>query len=91
MTQKKLDLAAFEQQVSRDDGIFSDHLRRLLILLSKDSGLCDVVRSVIRGHPTSTNESFLRLRSAGVLAGESAEQMRMRCQLYASYLERHLR
>ncbi len=90
MVQKGLDLAAFKLQVDRDDGIFNDHLRRLLILLSKDAGLCDVVRGVLRGQPSASTESFLRLRSAGVLVGESIETMRMRCQLYASYLKRHL-
>jgi hypothetical protein len=90
MVQKGLDLAAFKTQAERDDGVFNDHLRRLLILLSKDSGLCEVVRSVLRGQPNASTESFLRLRTAGVLAGESIDEMRMRCQLYASYLKRHL-
>jgi hypothetical protein len=90
MVQKGLDLAAFKMQAERDDGVFSDHLRRLLMLLSKDSGLCDVVRSLLRGQASASTESFLRLRCAGVLAGESIDEMRMRCQLYASYLKRHL-
>jgi hypothetical protein len=90
MSQKRLDLAAFKSQVERDDGIFNDHLRRLLILLSKDAALSDVVRGVLRGQSNASNDTFLRLRSAGVLAGESVSDMRMRCQLYASYLRRHL-
>ena len=90
MVQKGLDLAVFKQQVERDDGIFNDHLRRLLILLSKDAGLCDAVRGLLRGQPTASTEDFLRLRSAGVVSGESIEHMRMRCQVYASYLTRHL-
>ena len=90
MVQKGLDFAAFNIQAERDDGVFNDHLRRLLILLSKDAGLCEVVRGVLRGQPSASTESFLRLRSAGVLTGESIDEMRMRCQLYASYLKRHL-
>ena len=34
--------------------------------------LCDVVRGVLRGQPCPIDREFLRLRSAGVLAGESA-------------------
>jgi hypothetical protein len=90
MVQKGLDMAAFKQQAERDDGVFNDHLRRLPILLSKDAGLCEVVRSVLRGQGRASNDNFLRLRSAGVLAGESIDDMRMRCELYASYLKRHL-
>jgi AAA-like domain/TIR domain len=90
MVQKGLDLAAFKLLAERDDGIFNDHLHRLITLLSKDPGLCEVVRGVLRGQPKASTESFLRLRSAGVLAGDSVDEMRMRCQLYASYLKRHL-
>ena len=45
---------------------------------------------MLRGQPRASTESFLRLRSAGVLAGESTDEMRLRCQLYANYLKRHL-
>jgi hypothetical protein len=90
MVHQGMDLASFRQQAERDDGVFGDHLRRLLVLLSKDSVLCELVRGVLRGRPRPDSESFLRLRSAGVLAGDSVHQARPRCQLYASYLERHL-
>ncbi len=91
MVQKGLDLAAFQIQAERDDGVFNDHLRRLVILLSRDAGLCDVVRGMLRGQPRASTEQFQRLRSAGVLAGESLAEMRLRCQLYTNYLKRHLR
>ncbi|HEX3313794.1 MAG TPA: hypothetical protein VHR72_02830, partial [Gemmataceae bacterium] len=58
--------------------------------LAKDPALCDVVRGVLRGQPCPTPESFYRLRSAGLLAGDSARSARFRCKLYAIYLERHL-
>jgi hypothetical protein len=90
MARSRWDLAAFRKQAERDDGIFSDHLRRLLVLLSKDAELCGVVRGILSGQQAAATESFLRLRSAGVLAGESVRDMRLRCQLYANYLKRHL-
>lgn len=90
MAQRKLGLPAFEAEAEREDGIFGDHLRRILVLLAKDSQLCDVVRAVLRGQPCATDESFYRLRSGGVMTGDSARDVRPRCQLYARYLERHL-
>src|SRR5207244_2221775 len=67
-----LQIAALEAQADRDDGIFSDHLRRILVVLSRDAELCDVVRGVLRGQACPTSHSFYRLRTAGVMAGESA-------------------
>jgi hypothetical protein len=37
-----------------------------------------------------SRESFVRLRSAGVKAGDSAEEARMCCGLYADYLKRQV-
>jgi class 3 adenylate cyclase len=83
-------VAAFEAQADREDGIFGDHLRRILVLLSRDPELLDIVRGVLRGRPCPTPESFYRLRAPGVVSGDSARDVRPRCQLYATYLERHL-
>jgi class 3 adenylate cyclase len=92
MATHNVGMTAFEAQADRDEGIFGDHLRRILVLLAKDKDahLTEVVRDVLRGKPCPTQESFYRLRSAGVMAGDSARDVRPRCQLYARYLERHL-
>ncbi len=90
MVTSRLDIAAFEAQAAREEGPFSDHLRRILVLLVRDAELCDVVRGVLRGSPCPTDASFYRLRSAGILSGESARAVRLRCLLYKIYLERHL-
>ncbi|MDT5060046.1 MAG: hypothetical protein QOH63_505 [Acidobacteriota bacterium] len=90
MTTNNLGLAAFESQADRDEGPFGDHLRRILVLLARDPALAEVVRGVLRGEPCPTVEDFYRLRSAGVMAGDSAQDVKPRCQLYATYLKRHL-
>jgi hypothetical protein len=90
MVQGGLSLDAFQALADRDEGVFGDHLRRILVLLARDPELCEEVRGVLHGRPCSSAESFYRLRSAGVMGGESARDMRLRCRLYASYLERHL-
>jgi serine/threonine protein kinase len=90
MTTNNLDLAAFEALADLDEGPFGDHLRRILVLLARDPALCQVVRGVLRGEPCPTVEDFYRLRSAGVMAGDSAQDVKPRCRLYATYLKRHL-
>jgi serine/threonine protein kinase len=85
-----LDLPALEAQADHDEGPFGDHLRRLLLSLRQDAALCEVVRGVLRGQPCPSPESFYRLRSAGLMSGESAQSVKPRCQLYPTYLEKHL-
>jgi hypothetical protein len=85
-----LDVAAIEAQADRDEGVFGSHLRRLVALLNREAELREVVRRVLQGQPCPTLESFYRLRSAGIILGETMQEVRPRCQLYARYLERHL-
>ena len=90
METQNMSLDAFEDLADRDEGPFGDHLRRILVLLARDPALGEVVKDILRGRPCTTTESFYRLRSAGVMSGDSARDARPRCQLYATYLERHL-
>jgi serine/threonine protein kinase len=83
-------LTTFSQKADHDEGPFGDHLRRFLVLLAQDPALCDVIGEILRGRPCPSSESFYRLRSAGLLAGDSVQEARLRCQLYAKYLSRHL-
>jgi hypothetical protein len=85
-----MEIAALEQQADRDEAIFGDHLRRMLVVLSRSSELCDAVREVLHGRPCPSGDSFHRLRTAGVMAGESAQDAHLRCELYSRYLRRHL-
>jgi hypothetical protein len=90
MVTNNLDLPALEAQSDHDEGPFGDHLRRMLFSLTPDRELCDVVRDMLQGKRCPTPESFYRLRSAGLVLGDSARDARLRCQLYATYFERHL-
>jgi AAA-like domain len=82
--------ADFEEHAARDEGPFGDHLRRLLVSLAQDVTLCNVMCGLLTGAHTSTTESFYRLRSSGIVEGDSARDMRPRCRLYQIYLTRHL-
>src|SRR5437588_3089536 len=41
MVTRALDIAGFEAEAEREGGLFHDHLRRMLVSLSQDPGLCD--------------------------------------------------
>jgi len=84
------DIGTLEAQADRDEGPFGDHLRRMLVVLAKDADLLEVVRGILRGTPCPTAEHFYRLRSAGIMIGESSRDAHPRCGVYTSYLERHL-
>lgn len=88
--QHKTSLAALEENADRDDGPFGDHLSRMLISLHHDQDLLRELRDFVLTGSTLSNSAFYRLRSAGVLAGDSADQPRPRCDLYARYLKKHL-
>jgi hypothetical protein len=85
-----LKFADLVAQADRDEGLFGDHLRRILVLLAKDPELRDVVRGILRGKRCPDPTSFYRLRTAGVVAGESPADVRLRCRIYETYLRRHL-
>jgi serine/threonine protein kinase len=90
MTERGQSFQEFTAGAARDEGPYGDHLRRIFVSLSQDPTLCEVVRDVISGRHSSSADSFYRLRSSGIVAGECARDMKLRCQLYEQYLGRHL-
>jgi serine/threonine protein kinase len=90
LASRRLDFSAFVTEISRDEGPVGDHLRRILVSLAQDPKLCDVARSLLKGAPSCSAEEFYRLRTSGIIVGESAREMKFRCQLYHLYLQRHL-
>jgi DNA-binding SARP family transcriptional activator len=90
MATRRIDLRALEAQVERDGDLFGEHLRRMLHCFNQDAELCSALHAVLEGEPCPSEESFYRLRSAGVLRGESPSEASLRCQLYRRYLEKHL-
>jgi hypothetical protein len=90
MAERRLPLAELEACAARDDGPFGDHLRRMSASLSQDQALRQAMMSVIGGGPCANTESFYRLRTVGLIAGDSANTARPRCKIYAAYLKEHL-
>jgi serine/threonine protein kinase len=85
-----LSFANFKAHADKDEGVFGDHLRRILVLLAKDHELADVVRGVLHGQPCPNSMAFYRLRSAGLMRGDSPQEVHLRCEIYGTYLRRHL-
>lgn len=83
-------LLEFERTADADEGIYGEHLRRILALLALDPELPGIMKGVLEGRRCPSSESFYRLRSAGIVHGNSHNDAHPRCQLYARFLKRHL-
>ena len=79
------------ESADQDEGIFGDHLRRMLVLLGKDPVLAQSITRALQGDSRTDTSIFYRLRSAGIVSGESVGQLRLRCELYGTYFRRHLK
>jgi serine/threonine protein kinase len=90
MAVHEVGLDALESVSPSSDGPFGDHLRHMEDSLSRDPELVAAMRAVLRGEGSPCSESFYLLRSIGAVTGETAEEARPRCGLYAAYFERHL-
>ena len=90
MRRRDLSWETLAAEADGDAGPFGDHLRRLLIAVSQDARLTEVVRDLARGQSRLSAEDFYRLRSAGIVAGHSADQAAFRCRLYHIYFTRLL-
>ena len=71
-----------------DEGPFNDHLKRILISVTKFSAVTDYVKQVLTGTATPQSDSYYRLLAAGIVRLSSDGSVDFRCQLYRSYLAR---
>jgi len=80
----------FAEEAGRDEGVYGDHLRRILLSLTQEPTLVTAVKTMLTGQPCPSSELFYRLRTAGLIRGDSAAEAKIRCQVYQEYLTRHL-
>jgi serine/threonine protein kinase len=90
MVSHQLDFSGFAARATRDEGSLGDHLRRVLVSVAQDAQLCNVMRGILRGNSSCSMDEFYRLRSSGIVTGDSVRDVKVRCQLYEDYLRRHL-
>jgi hypothetical protein len=82
--------AAFFANADAEDGPYGDHLRRIIVLLGRDEELAAYLRRLLTSGTRNDEQYFYRLRAAGVICGTSQASAKIRCDLYRSYLTRHL-
>ncbi|MBE9562427.1 MAG: AAA-like domain-containing protein, partial [Proteobacteria bacterium] len=85
-----LALDEFIGKSTRDNGTYGEHLRRIVRLISDDEQLLPAMQNVLRGQSCPDYDSFYRLRSAGILRGDSKDKVSLRCKIYEHYLREHL-
>jgi hypothetical protein len=90
MVRHGIDIDAFEVEAPRDRGPIGDHLRRIVTLVAHNEENTEGLRDILRGLPCPSHAIFYALRSSGVVVGDAPGEARLRCHLYARYLERHL-
>jgi DNA-binding winged helix-turn-helix (wHTH) protein len=73
-----------------DDGPFGEHLRRLALSVQRNPELSRSLCRMLTGKRGLTFDAFYRLRSAGVIRGDSPRDAEPRCLLYREYLTRNL-
>lgn len=83
-------LAIFEGHTDHSEGPFADHLRRMMVSLERDTALSKALFDALRGEAKLSVAHFYRLRSAGILSGDSPQDARMRCELYDRFFRRQL-
>ena len=88
----KWDFIGLMEQAARDDGPFGDHLKRVLVSVSRLPPVLEFVRAVLRGDasPNADQSSFYRLLAAGVIMQRKDGSVDFRCDLYRRYLQTHL-
>lgn len=75
---------------SRDDGPFGDHLKRILVSVSKLEPVLQTVIAVLEGRPASDPESLGRLSASGVIVEPTQGPPKLRNELYRAFLTRTL-
>ena len=70
----------------KDDGPFSDHLRRQLWLLRDEPKLRDALHQVVHKNRCDDENARFRLLRAGLIKGAGEEYV-CRCDLYRRYFE----
>ncbi|MBL8152151.1 MAG: AAA-like domain-containing protein, partial [Blastocatellia bacterium] len=89
MVNRKMSIDELEETGS--NSIFADHLQRILQIIRRDKTIAASVLTIVEGGRCNDEAAFYRLRSAGIMSGNSASTMKPRCQLYENFLRVNLR
>jgi hypothetical protein len=87
---EELSIDALERLALDNRGPFADHLRRQHWLLSKRKKLRKAFRQIINKNKCDDESAFQYLCAAGLTVGQTRHEARARCDLYRSYMAKHL-
>jgi len=87
LVRSSVSFETFMSDAVKEDGPFGGHLRILSAQLEQEPELHTVVQNMLRGKPCQSIESFHRLRTMGLLEGNTMAEAQIFCELYASYLQ----
>jgi len=90
MAARRLDFTSLVAEAQKEEGIFTDHLRRLVTLLAQDAELVEAIRQLTADTPCTSPRAWHRLRAAGVIRGPSPTHFEFRCELYRLHLRQAL-
>ncbi|HLK59061.1 MAG TPA: AAA-like domain-containing protein [Chthonomonadaceae bacterium] len=86
----KYDFANLLAEADRDDGPFNDHLKRILVSVSRLPAVMENVQLLLKGQAMTSRDAYYRLLASGVIKQGREGQANFRCELYARYLRGHL-
>jgi len=90
LSSRKMSFADLKLVAADDSGPFGDHLRRCLWVMRENPQLQKALRQLLQGRGCDDEDSFQRLRAAGLARGESRDVATLRCELYQLYMRKHL-
>jgi hypothetical protein len=71
------------------ENLFADDLRKLSLRLDQSPELTSAMRQVVAERKCASDQLFVRLYSAGLVAGKGKDKAFSRCQLYDDYFREH--
>lgn len=86
----KLDFHTLTTEADRDDGPFADHLKRILVAVSRLPKVMEYVRGMLAGNVRGDQDAYYRLLSAGIIKQTRDGHIVFRCDLYQRYLQQHI-
>jgi hypothetical protein len=87
----KMTLSDLVAQADQEDGPFGDHLKRILISVTRFEPVERAMKEALRSGAVSETDSFYRLAASGVVKKAEGGAVVPRCSLYLRYLSAHLK
>ncbi len=84
------DINQLRTEAVKETGPFGDHLRQWVWRLRENRDLQDELRNVVSHRRCQDENRFIRLKAAGLVQGETRNNVTLRCHLYELYFKDHL-